>query len=172
MSNILAIDPGNEFSAYVVMDAETCRPLEFGKVKNGELRRKIADGNVARRWDAVVIERIQSYGMAVGREVFETCEWVGRFTEDAVLTGDPVHYVYRIEEKRRICCDPRANDANIRRALIDRFAAHDFKNGKGTKAKPDFFHGFHADIWAAFAVGVTFLDRRNEAREEHREGKQ
>lgn len=192
--NILAIDPGNVQSAYVLMRADDCRPLYFGKVDNGELREIInaehlvgcptPSGRVAATglrdqpsgllssplvgrctpslevpFAAVVIERIQSYGMAVGREVFETCEWVGRFTEEAVLAGYPVHYVYRIEEKRAICHNPNAKDANIRRALIDRFARHDLKNGKGTRKNPDFFYGFHADVWAAFAVGYTWISK-------------
>lgn len=151
---ILAIDPGDKESAYCFVDSDTLEPGFFGKVPNEELLAYINTFT----YDRVVIERISSYGMAVGRNVFETCEWVGRFTQAALPAK--AEYIYRKEEKLHICGDSKANDTNIRRALIDRFARHDLKHGKGTKKDPDFFYGFKADCWAAFAVGLTYIETR------------
>lgn len=77
---IIAIDPGNRQSAYCVIDCNTLRPLEFGKVDNEELRNKLVFAN-EQGWQWAVIEMVASYGMAVGREVFDTVLWIGRFYE-------------------------------------------------------------------------------------------
>ena len=156
---ILAIDPGNTESAYVVMDHHF-NPISHAKVPNEELLHLLHIGGKY-LWKSVAIEMVASYGMPVGREVFETCVWIGRYHEAAVCAGKSVSFIYRMEEKDTLCHDSRAKDSNIRRALIDTFARHDLKNGKGTKKKPDFFYGFAKDEWAAFAVGVTFLMKTN-----------
>ena len=150
---VLAIDPGNRQSAWCMIDGETLKPLSFGKEENQVVLTAVQHLS----YDSIVIERVASYGMAVGRDVFETCEWVGRFTQAARVPPD---YVYRQEEKLHICGDSRAKDTNIRRALIDRFAQHDIKNGKGTKKNPDWFYGFSADVWQAYAVAVTYVETR------------
>jgi hypothetical protein len=137
-----------------MIDSETLEPGFFGKVPNEQLLGYI----IGFTYDIIVIERISSYGMAVGRNVFETCEWVGRFTQAALPAV--AEYVYRKEEKLHICKDSKARDANIRRALIDRFARHDLQSGKGTKKNPDFFYGFKADIWAAYSVGLVYIETK------------
>jgi len=157
---LLAIDPGNIQSAYVLMD-EDYRPLEFGKVDNDAIFQQIAYHKL-RTEATVAIEMIASYGMPVGREVFDTCVWIGRFSQIAIANGLPVEYVYRADVKLNLCGSSRAKDGNVRQALIDRFAQHDMKNGKGVKANPDWFYGFKADVWAAYAVGTTYLDARRE----------
>lgn len=155
---LIAIDPGNVESAFVRID-DQYKLYEHEKIRNEELINRIE--GLSRICDRVVIERIASYGMAVGRSVFETCEWIGRFTQMAIGLYMPVDYVFRIDEKMALCRDARAGDANIRRALIDRFAQHDLRTGKGTKKNPDYFYGFAKDEWAAMAVAVTYLDRWN-----------
>ena len=151
---ILAIDPGNTESAYVVVDCND-RPVRFGKIPNHDLLSMVFDDSFG-DCSKCAIEMVASYGMAVGREVFDTCVWIGRYTQAIQDKLIPVEYIYRKEEKMTLCGNMRARDANIRQALIDKFAEHDLKNGKGTKANPDWFYGFKADVWAAYAVAYTY----------------
>lgn len=92
---------------------------------------------------------IASYGMPVGKEVFETCVWIGKFAQASNLKEK---YIYRKDEKMNLCHSMKAKDSNIRQALIDRFGP------VGTKKNPGWFYGFKADIWSAYAVGITYLD--------------
>ena len=155
---IFAIDPGSTQSAYCMM-GEDALPISFDKRPNEDLIALLR--NYGKSRPTVVIERVASYGMPVGREVFDTCEWIGRYTQVAKDLDLDVEYILRQEEKLHICKSPKANDATIRKALIDRFAKHDFKTGKGTKQNPDFFYGFRADCWSAFSVGVSYLCKQN-----------
>ena len=159
---VFAIDPGNTESAYCVVDVATRKPLEFDKVPNEGLR-EIIKGFCFYEDDRAAVEMLQSYGNLIGRDVLETAVWIGRFAEtlDRKLWA-PCEMIYRMEEKMHICMDSKAGDANIRRALIDRFAEHDWKNGKGTKANPDWFYGFKADIWQSYAVALTYIETRLE----------
>ena len=158
---ILAIDPGNIESGYAVIRMPDFELLDFGKVKNEELlyyieEKFIYDHSI----DAIAIEMVASYGMAVGNSVFDTCVWIGRFVQ--ALANDGVDYVYRKDEKMCLCGSMKAKDSNIRQALIDRYAKHDFKNGKGVKKNPDTFYGVSKDVWQAIAVGVTYYEIQKE----------
>lgn len=148
---ILAIDPGPTESAYVKLSGT--RVVECAKVANEDLLNIVRAHRGLRITTAV--EMIASYGMAVGAEVFETCVTIGRICE--ALGDEPVR-VKRIEVKTHICHSARANDANIRQAVIDRYGGKDAAIGK--KAKPGPLYGVSGDMWAALAVGLTVLDRQ------------
>lgn len=158
---ILAIDPGNIESGYAVIKMPDFKLLLFGKVKNEELLAELDDlFIVGKTIDAVAIEMVASYGMAVGKSVFDTCVWIGRFVQ--AFNGEGVDFVSRKEEKICLCGSLKAKDKNIRQALIDRYAKHDFKSGKGVKKNPDTFYGVSKDVWQAVAVGVTYYEKLKE----------
>ena len=150
MDALMAIDPGNTESAYVRVDMETYEPLTFSKDSNDLVRYLLKEHYN----DEATIEKIESYGMAVGKEVFDTCIETGRFLQIALDRGLPCTLTPRKEVKLHLCKSARAKDSNIIQALKDRFG------GKGTKKAPGFFYGFKADCWQAFALAVTYIDKK------------
>jgi hypothetical protein len=56
------------------------------------------------------------------------------------------------------CHSRKAKDSNVTRALADRFAYGQPNYGKGTNASPGWFHGFHRDVWQAYALAVYLAD--------------
>ena len=156
---ILAIDPGSTESAYVVLN-KVLKPIRFDKIPNNDLLQYLYDDNFADDGiEKVAIEMVACYGMPVGKEVFDTCVFIGELKEAIANTiCADVQFIYRKDEKMNLCNSMKAKDSNIRQALIDRFAQFDLKNGKGTKKQKDWFYGFKADEWAAYAVGITYFD--------------
>lgn len=160
---ILAIDPGNIESGVVLIRESDLRPLVAEKIDNDTLLDNLIMDRYERYDDIecinhIAIEMIASYGMAVGKTVFDTCVWIGRFIQ--AFHGEPIklQYIYRKDEKMNLCGSMKAKDSNIVQALIDRFAPNTSNKGKGTKKEPGWFYGFKKDIWQAYAVGVTYYD--------------
>ena len=153
---ILAIDPGNEKSAYVWIQEKTLVPDCFDIIPNTELIDLLY---FCEKKDTLAIEKIKSYGMPVGDTVFDTCIWTGRFVESwDRLSSKEYFYITREDVKLNLCNTKRAKDSNVIQALIDRFAPNTPNRGKGYKKEPGWFYGFKADIWQAYAVGVTYHD--------------
>ena len=181
---VVGIDPGNERSAFCLVSPDL-RPLAFDKCRNrltkqeqAELTEMTGLEDISREvfFDAIkeavedfvpygevptfVIEGIENFGMPAGRSLFDTAEYIGRLSQMIEEKFDVEPFkVYRHEEKMTICHNPRANDATIKRALVDRFAPNTPNYGKGTKKNPGFFYGFSADCWSAFAQAVTYHDK-------------
>lgn len=149
---ILAIDVGTTETGYCLIEKETYKPLKFGKISNEELLKIVKE----EKYDELVYEEFQSYGMPIGISTITSITWNGRYIQSALDRGKKVNFVYRKEEKINLCGSMKAKDSNIRQALIDRFG------NVGVKANKGFFYGFKKDIWAAFAVGCTYLDKQKE----------
>lgn len=146
---LLAIDPGTTESAYLQWDGTNigCK----GIIRNEIL---IAEFHHWPSGEPLAIEMVASYGMPVGREVFETCVWIGRFMQSYKQNlGISADLIYRRDVKLHHCGNARAKDANIRKALIDRFGH------PGTKANPGITYGVKSHLWAAFALAVYAYDK-------------
>ena len=156
---VFSIDPGNVESAFTLVD-EDYRPLRFGKLNNEELRLYLSQapfsGDVK-----PTIEMIGHYGtgMSAGKTVYDTCIWIGRFSE--ILKTNP-ELIGRKTVVAHICGSAKAKDSNVIQALIDRFAPDTPNRGKGTKKEPGWFYGFSADVWQAYALAVAYMDMLKE----------
>jgi hypothetical protein len=153
-SAILALDPGPAQTGWCVYNGT--HVVACGVSPNSEMLAYLQDG--IHHWldHRLAIEMIASYGMAVGREVFETCVWIGRF-QQAWRAPDAVELVYRKDVKLYLCGTTKAKDANIRQALLDLFPATG--GGKtpqvGTKAQPGPLFGVSSHAWPALGVAIT-----------------
>lgn len=201
---IIAIDPGTLKSAFVIFDGH--KILDKGILSNDLILAKIQSGFSLSSLDdtSLAIEMVASYGMPVGREVFETILWIGRFYQawlsqtapastviasacperlvlslpvcdsqtggveasrgeakqppspmgtviaSAARQSPPITLVYRKDVKLHHCLSPRANDATIRQALIDKYGA------PGTKSHPGLTYGLSQDMWSAFAIAAYY----------------
>ena len=141
---IIGIDPGCTESAAVIIHQRAI--VDHCYLPNAEFLDWCKSFQDAENID-VIVEMIASYGMPVGREVFETCVFIGELKS---LFGPSMKRVTRIQVKSTICHSGKAKDANVRQALIDIY-------GKpGTKKNPGGTFGIVEDKWAALAVATAF----------------
>ena len=181
---VLAIDPGPTKSGWCLLESEmlTFTPTDWGWDDNDVLITEMhADATL-------VIEDIGNYGMAVGRDTFDTCKWMGRF--DQAHATDAI-FIPRPTIKTHLCGVASAKDGNVRQALIDRFGGNEVAvggkkcqtckgkgwvgrgrpkcpdcglntgvfDGTGYETPPGVLYGISGHAWSALAVGVTYLDQ-------------
>ena len=132
----------------------------------------------------LVIEDIGHYGLAVGRDVFQTVKWMGRMQQ--AFKGETV-YIPRGEVLINLCGKRQgANDSTVRQALIDRYGGDDVAiggkkcqackgkgwrgagrpvceecNGNKYETPQGVLYGVSGHAWSALAVGVTYLDQQS-----------
>lgn len=141
MSRILAIDPGTHESGYCLLDGVV---VSSGVMPNDDLLRIVADD----KSDVLAIEKVVSYGRAVGQEVFDTCEWAGRFRQVWGCPDEAVS-VTRLEVKKALGLPGASNDAKVNERV------RQLVGERGTKAKPGPTYGVTSHAWAALAVAWT-----------------
>ena len=149
---IIGIDPGNEETAYAVM-AEDYTVIEADKQNNAQFLDFTLPALIRSGIDTVIIEGIQSYGMAVGKTVFETCYIVGECRRVAKLEGAEVRIYARPEYARALVGGMKVKDSTVRQALMTRF-------GGDKKGEPLYLLKGNSDKRSAFAIAVYHADKR------------
>lgn len=161
---ILGIDPGPEKSAYIAWNGETW--VDAVIVENQVLRGVLLAGE----YDIAGVEMVACMGMPVGKEVFETVLWIGRYLE-CFLNSQQSHVpgaaenflknavtlVYRREIKMHFCNSMKAKDSNIRQAILDRFGGKE--KAIGTKKNRGLLYGIKAHLWSALAIALYVQDK-------------
>lgn len=153
---ILAIDPGTHETGWCVYNTETHYVTRMGITPNSEFKNQVKSGEIG-VFASVACEMIASYGMPVGKEVFDTCVFIGNLQQVFEDFQIPFTLIYRKDVKMEICGTVKAKDGNIRQALIDEFPA--IGDGKvpqiGTKKNPGPLYGVSSHVWPALAVAIT-----------------
>jgi len=156
LMRLLCIDPGPERSGVVEMNNMHVISAH-AESENHCVLDKISAGGFGQ----LLVEMIACYGMPVGRETFETCVWIGRFVQQSGVVSPK--YIYRRDVKLHLCNSAKAKDANIRQAILDRYAATG--GGKtpqvGTKKDPGPLYGVKSHSWSALALGIYWIERAN-----------
>jgi hypothetical protein len=152
MTSILAIDPGPRFSAYVELAG--VRILARGKVGNLELLKLVREREPH---GPLVVEMVAPYGRVVGRHVFNTCVWVGRYLEAWRGVG---RLLTRQEVKKALGMRMQSTDADVRAMRIERWGG---KVSRRPRDVPEPLRGVTGDQWAALAVAVAWKTLHGEA---------
>lgn len=139
---IHAIDPGTVQSGWCWFQPWDGTVLDSGVLPNSEVLGRIHTGEI------LAIEMVASYGMPVGKEVFETVRWIGRF-QQAWRDPEAVKLIYRRDVKLYLCGNMRAKDPHVWQALIDKLGP------VGNKAAPGPLYGVKSHARSAVAVAVT-----------------
>ena len=145
---VIGLDPGTTQSAIAYLYPD-------GRVETSTLHNDLMLGHLNRAGlthgdnGVLVVEQIAAMGMAVGGEVFETCFYSGRFVE---CWGRQWFRLKRVPIKVHLCGAANAKDANVRRALIDRFG------GDASTKKGGALYRVKGDEWSALAVACVWSD--------------
>lgn len=146
--SVLAIDPGTHESGFAVF-VKNGGLLSSGVLPNAEILDLIGKSDA----DLLAIERIVSYGMAVGQETFDTCIWTGRMMQRWPCP-DEVFLVERKAVKKHVCGKASVGDPEVRASLIKLLGP------QGTKASPGPTYGVKSHAWAALGVAVTAIHQQ------------
>lgn len=159
MVKVFAMDPGPTASGWIHINYEAEAPFVARHSGNEEmlaiLRHYPFEADTV-----LVLEGIEARGMPVGDDVFQTCQWIGRFSqvwEERRERGEPLGPFYLVfkNQMKHIVGGKR----NIPTTEINRLLREEYGE-KGTKKAPGLLYNVSgAHCWSALAVGTAWLYR-------------
>lgn len=162
---VIGVDPGTEESGVVVFDGT--KILHASILPNQDVLDALSHGIWRGAETTLVLEKIESYGMAVGESTFRTVFWSGRFAQ--AWMPHRFEQMGRRIVKQHLCYSAKATDANIRQAILDRYGSTR-EQAIGVKKSPGPLYQLKGHTWAAFAVALTWFDLNNGKPEQIRPG--
>jgi hypothetical protein len=140
---LIGIDPSPTVQSCVLWDKLARRVVQVRSFSFPEQQKEFLDwvGSVP-----VALEWIESYGMPVGKEVFQTVFQVGQISG---WLGGRVRLIPRRDVKMSLCGSCRAKDSNVRQSLLDAIGP------VGVKKAPGPLYGVSSHYWAA--LGVAYV---------------
>ena len=161
--NILGIDPGPDESAIAIIKFDPYHGKWptlgiFGKYENRHILNSI-ELNLE-NIHGCCIEQAQNHGHIVGRDVYETIWWSGRFYELAEHSLDMD--VVRMKKPTinvELCGISRATNSQIVASVTDEFepCGGGKNKRKGTKRNPGPLYGVSGqDVYDAMAAAIAF----------------
>lgn len=142
---IFAVDAGSTVSSWVLFDtaAQTIFDKELD-MPNAELLAIIGIAS----YNVFAFEQLAPFGFVVGKEVFDTIEWNGRFRHAAEIRAVTVFPVKRKQCVVHHTGSAKGGDSAIRTAMLARFG----------KEKTE---GVTYDLWQALSVAAFAADHMN-----------
>jgi hypothetical protein len=154
-SYIVAIDPGPETSGVICMQHNEVTFIDT-EMDNEEVIEWLQEDEP----DMLACEGIVSHGMPVGNSTIYTCYMIGRIQQVAKDYDHPFMLIVRPQIKMHLCHSMKAQQKNIRQALIDLFPATG--GGKtpqiGIKSNKGPLYGVGTHAWSALAIAVYARD--------------
>lgn len=158
---VVGVDPGPEYSAYVVTDEY--EPMYCAKVENEDLWRNLRGENFNTDSKPKLIIEVPVCRKWSGQDICNTAMWVGIFLSAWPYMEEAMLDMLTRQAVRMHTVGKKATDASIRKYLIERFDPDNFeknKSGVYVDKGSTYFAGFREDIWQAYALVVTYLDKR------------
>lgn len=151
---VAAIDPGYLQSAFIVFDG--LHVVAHRTEANDQILERLEETKVI-PGVVLVLEEVQMFAShGVGKEVFDSVFWTGRFVQAWV----PKRWDRMIRSKVRahLCHTMKSGDPQVRAALIDRFGPFKEK-AIGNKSAQGPLFGLVGHEWQALGLAVTYLDQ-------------